>query len=131
MAKQFYYKGKTIEEIKAMPLEEFTKLLPARQRRVMKRGLNESQKRLLKKIKDTNAGKNKKIIKTHCRDMIVLPEMVGNKIHIHGGRAFLLVEIQPEMLGHYLGEFALTRQKVKHSAPGIGATRSSAGASVK
>jgi len=131
MVKQFYYKGKTLEELKEMSLEDFAKLLPARQRRVLKRGLNETQKRLLKKIRDTNAGKNKKNVKTHCRDMIVLPEMVGNKIHIHGGRAFVLVEIQPEMIGHYLGEFVLTRQKVKHSAPGIGATRSSAGASVK
>lgn len=127
MVKEFKYKGKTLEELKNLSLEEFAKLLPARQKRTIKRGFTDAQKRLLKKIR----AKGKKQIKTHCRDMIILPEMVGIKIHIHNGRAFLLTEIQPEMVGHFLGEFALTRTRVKHSAPGIGATRSSAGASVK
>jgi len=127
MAKEFRYKGKTLEELKSISLEDFVKLLPSRKRRTIQRGFTNSQKTLLKRIRS----KGKKQIKTHCRDMIILPEMVGIKIHIHNGRSFLLTEIQPEMIGHRLGEFALTRSRVKHSAPGIGATRSSAGASVK
>ena len=74
---------------------------------------------------------NEKNIETHCRDMIILPEMVGKTIKIHQGKEFMPVIIEEGMIGHYLGEFAMTRKKVAHSAPGIGATRSSASLSVK
>lgn len=120
MAK-FQLKGKTPEEIKAMSLEEFRALLPARERRSLKRGLNEKQKKLLEKIKK-NPGK---FHRTHSRDMIILPQMLGVKIGVYDGKEYKLMEIKPEMLGHRLGEFALTRKVVKHSAPGFGATRSS------
>ena len=63
--------------------------------------------------------------------MIVLPAMVGSTIKIHRGNSFEAIMIQPEMIGHYFGEFALTRKRVAHSAPGIGATKSSAALSVK
>ena len=92
----------------------------------LKRGIPDEQKKVLKKIKDQD-----KNIKTHLRDMIVLPEMVGATIAIHKGKEFLKVIIQEEMIGHYLGEFALTRKGVAHSAPGIGATKSSSAMSVK
>ncbi len=132
MAKKiFAYRGKKIEELKALDLKEFSKLLPARQRRSIARGFTDMQKKLLLKIKDSKEGKWKKPIKTHCRDMIIIPEMVGVQIHIYNGKKFALIEIQPEMLGHYLGEFAHTRSRVAHSAPGVGATKSSAAASVK
>lgn len=124
--KEFTYKGKTWDELKSFSINEFSELLPARQRRSLKRGLTEQQKILLKRIrnKETN-------IKTHCRDMIILPEMVGNSIKVHKGNDFVIVSLTDEMIGHYLGEFVLTRKKVAHSAPGIGATRSSASLSVK
>jgi len=64
-------------------------------------------------------------IKTHARDMVVLPEMVGLTIHVHNGKEFVPVKIEPEMIGHYLGEFAITNKPVKHGTPGIGASRSS------
>jgi small subunit ribosomal protein S19 len=51
--------------------------------------------------------------------------MVGKSIGIYNGRDFVNIEVQPEMLGHYLGEFALTRRKPVHTGPGVGATRSS------
>jgi len=124
--KEFTYKGKTLEELKKMSIDELAEILPARQRRSLKRGFTEYQKKLLKKIR-----KGEKNIKTHCRDMIILPEMVGLTIKVHNGKEFVDVKIVPEMIGHYLGEFALTRKKVEHSAPGIGATRSSAALSVK
>lgn len=124
--KEFTYRGKRLEELKALSLAEFAELLPARSRRSLKRGLTEQQKILLKKIK-----KNKQNVETHCRDMIVLPEMVGGTIKVHNGKTFVQVAIIEEMLGHYLGEFSLTRNRVEHSAPGIGATRSSASLSVK
>lgn len=124
--KEFTYRGKTLEELKKMSLKEFAQLVDARTRRTLRRGITEEQKKILEKIK-----KGSKKIKTHCRDMVIIPEMVNQTIMIHKGKEFVAVIIQPEMLGHRLGEFALTRKSITHSAPGIGATRSSASASVK
>lgn len=124
--KEFTYKGKTLDELKAMSLNEIMLLFPARERRSLKRGFTEQQKILLKHIRAKKSN-----IETHCKDMIVLPEMVGMVIRIHNGKEFVAVTIQEEMIGHYLGEFVITRKKVEHSAPGIGATRSSAALSVK
>ena len=129
--KEFTYQGKTIDELKKMSYSELANLLPTRQRRSLKRGLTEQQKKLLIKIKNGNAGIYKKPLRTHCRDMIVLPEMVGLLLHIYNGRSFIAVSIVNDMIGHCLGEFVATRKKVKHSAPGIGATKSSAAMSVK
>ncbi|MCG2727724.1 MAG: 30S ribosomal protein S19 [Candidatus Methanoperedenaceae archaeon] len=117
---EFTYRGKSLEELKKLTLDEFALLVPARQRRTMQRGLSEGHKKLLHKVRIKDPG-----IRTHLRDMIVLPEMVGLKIAIHSGKEFTPVEIIPEMLGHYFGEFVLTRKKVSHGAAGIGATRSS------
>ncbi|AFK23272.1 rpsS, small subunit ribosomal protein S19 [Pyrococcus sp. ST04] len=129
--KEFRYRGYTLEQLLNMSLEELAKLLPARQRRSLKRGLTPEQKKLLRKIRLAKKGKYKKPIRTHCRDMIVLPEMVGLTIYVHNGKEFVPVEIKPEMIGHYLGEFAPTRKRVQHGAPGIGATRSSMFVAVK
>lgn len=124
--KEFNYRGKNLEDLKKLSLDELAKLLPARQRRSLKRGLTEQQKILLNKIKS-----DEKNIETHCRDMIILPEMVGKTIKIHNGKTFVQVIIADEMIGHILGEFSLTRNRVAHSAPGIGATKSSSSLSVK
>lgn len=126
--KEFTYRGKTVTELKKMNLEDFAKILPARQRRNLKRGFTEAQKKLLAKIKKFVTGKTKKPIKTHCRDMIVLPEMIDLTIHIYKGKEFAQILIMPDMIGCYLGELTMTRTKVSHSAPGIGATRGSAAA---
>jgi len=117
---EFTYRGYTLAKIKKMKLEELADLLGARQRRKLKRSLRADEEKLLEEI---NSGKEN--IKTHLRDAIVLPNMVGKKIGIHNGKGFEYVEIKPEMIGHYLGEFALTRRKVVHGAAGVGATRSS------
>jgi len=117
--KDYKLRGYTLEELQNMSLEEFAKLLPARERRKIKRGFTEQEEKVLKKIR-----KNK-VVKTHCRDMIVLPEMVGKVIQIYNGREFVRVEVKPEMIGHRFGEFAMTRTFIKHSGPGVGATRSS------
>ncbi len=114
-------KGKTEEEIKKMSLEDFIKLIPSRERRALKRGFTDDEKKLLLKIrKKPNA-----FYKTHSREMVIIPELIGKKIGIYNGKEFVSVDIKSEMLGHRLGEFALTRKKVQHSAPGFGATKSS------
>jgi len=120
MAKIFKYKGKTLEELQKLSLDELAKLLPARQRRSLKRGLTDQQKKLLERIRN-----KEKAIKTHVRDMIVLPEMVGKRILVHNGKEWIAVDIKADMIGFRLGDFALTRKIVRHSAPGVGATRSS------
>jgi len=124
--KEFSYKGRTIADLKKMSLGEFAQIVPARQRRCLKRGFNDKQKILLKRIR-----RGDKNIETHCRDMVIIPEMVEMTLKIHNGKIFEPVTITPEMLGHYLGEFVMTRKRVAHSAPGIGATKSSAALSVK
>lgn len=129
--KEFSYKGKSLEELQKMELNEFVKLLTSRERRKIQRGLRDPEKKFMEKIEKVKSGASKKPIKTHCRAMVVLPVMVGLRIQIHNGKTFMAVDIMPEMIGHRLGEFAMTRQKVQHSAPGIGATRSSAAMSVK
>lgn len=120
--KEFSYRGMTLEELKKLTIEELMPFLPSRVRRTLKRGLTVKQDKLLKDIEKANIGDD---IRTHCRDMVILPIFVGHIIHIHNGKEFQRVEIQPDMIGHYLGEFALSRQKVKHTGPGVGATRSS------
>lgn len=119
--REFRYRGYTLDQLSAMPKEELSRLLPARARRCLKRGFTEEQQKFWDKVRK---GK-KKIIETHGRDIIVLPELIGKKVAVHYGNGFKVIEIIPEMLGHYLGEFALTRKAVKHSGPGVGATRSS------
>jgi small subunit ribosomal protein S19 len=79
----------------------------------------------LRKDKKTGAIGSEKIVKTHCRDSIILPEMVGMTIHVHNGKEFVPVEITPQKIGHLLGEYAITNKRVSHGTPGIGASRSS------
>lgn len=127
MAKKiFTYRGKTVEDIQKLSLKEFTQLIPTRQRRSLMRGVPPAQKALLEKIK-----KNKRKLRTHCRNMIVVPAMLDKTIEIYTGKEWQKVTITPHMLGHVLGEFALTRKRVAHNSPGVGATRSSANVSVK
>jgi len=128
MPKEFLYRGIKIEELKKLEIREFSKYLPSRRRRSVLRQYNEIQKFLNECLKKQTAGK---AIRTHKRKMMILPLMVGMRIEIHNGKDFLPVEIKPEMIGHLLGEFSFTRKKVAHSAPGIGATRSSSSLSVK
>lgn len=124
--KEFMFYGKTVDEVKGLSLEEFSQLVPSSVRRKIKRGFTDQEKKLIKKVKNKENN-----IETHCRDMIILPEMIGITIRVYKGKEFFPVAIDAEMLGHRLGEFALTRNNVSHSAPGIGATRSSSSLSVK
>ncbi|AEF96761.1 30S ribosomal protein S19 [Methanotorris igneus] len=126
---EFRYRGYTLEELQQMPLKEFIKLLPARQRRSMLRGLTPQQRKLAMKIKKARRllkkGKEPRIIRTHCRDFIITPDMVGLTFGVYNGKEFVEVKVTEEMIGHYLGEFSLTRKPVQHGSPGMGATRSS------
>jgi small subunit ribosomal protein S19 len=117
---EFTYRGYKIDELKAMGMSELLPLMPARARRKVTRGLSRGEETLLAKIR----GGDEKV-RTHVRDMIVMPVMIGKTIEIYNGKEFLKVEFQPESVFHYLGEFALTRHRVTHGSAGIGATRGS------
>jgi small subunit ribosomal protein S19 len=126
MPKQFSYRGHTSDELRQMSMDEFIKLLPARQRRSLLKGLTNDQRIFLEHIRQARRQDgDKQPVKTHSRDMIIIPEMVGLTVHLHTGKEYSPVEVKAEMIGHFLGEFAITNQKVVHGTPGIGASRSS------
>ncbi len=119
MAKIFTYRGKTVEELQEMSLEEFARLLPSR-RRTLLRGLSEKHKKFLRRLR-----KSEKPLRTHLRDFVIIPEMFNKKILVHNGKDWEPLTITAEMAGKRLGEFVPTRKRVMHSSPGVGATKSS------
>ncbi|MEK6906395.1 MAG: ribosomal protein S19 family protein [Nanoarchaeota archaeon] len=126
--KQITFRGKKIEELKELGVREFAKYLRARERRGVLRQfqvIEDFVSRSKKKL-----SKNKQI-KTHQRDIIIVPNLIGMKIHVYNGKSFIPVDITEEMLGHRLGEFSLTREKIKHGTAGVGATKGSKSKSKK
>ncbi|MEX2017357.1 MAG: 30S ribosomal protein S19 [Candidatus Pacearchaeota archaeon] len=120
--KEFLYRGKTLDELKALDVREFAKYLKSRQRRSVLRQFQDVEKFVsMAKAKEAKGKK----LRTHKRDLIIVPGMVGMKIQIYDGHAFIPIEITGEMLGHRFGEFAATRKKVSHGTAGIGATKGS------
>ena len=123
---EFTYRGYTLDELQEMDLDEVAELLPARKRRSITRGLSVEKEKLLEKVEGRGEEETaNNPIRTHLRDMPVLPEFVGLTFEVYDGHEFERVKVEPEMLGHYLGEFVLTRTSVEHGQAGIGATRSS------
>jgi len=126
--KEFKYRGKTLIELKELNIREFAQLLRSNEKRTALRQSDELQRFISRCKAKVN---NKKLIKTHNRYLIIVPEMIGLTLGIYNGKEYVQIQVIEEMLGHRLGEFSLTRNKVKHGAAGIGATRSSASRSVK
>jgi small subunit ribosomal protein S19 len=125
MPKEFRYRGRSMDELNAMSTENLLKIFPSRARRSLNRGVSDEKRKLLEDVRKAKDGKLEGQIKTHARDMIVLPPMVGLTIGVHNGREFVPLEVKPEMVGRFLGEFVITNKKVVHGTPGIGASRSS------
>ncbi|BBE41700.1 MAG TPA: 30S ribosomal protein S19 [Nitrososphaeria archaeon] len=122
MPKEFRYRGYTLDQLMNMSLDQVIQLLPSRARRSLNRGLNPSKRKLLEELRSAGDGKTPK---THLRDLVILPFMVGRTINVYSGKEFVAVEIKPEMIGHFLGEYVQTCKRVMHGEPGVGATRSS------
>ena len=120
MVKEFTYHGLSKEELDNISNEKLFKLFTARVRRSLTRGINDDKRKVMKDIKD-----NKNPIRTHLRDIIILPYMIGTTIHVFSGKEFVPVIIAVQMVGHYLGEYVITNKRVNHGAPGVGASRSS------
>ena len=124
MVKKFTYRGLSNEELDGLSMENMLKLFPARIRRSLTRGIDENKRKLVGEIKASKAGKNI-TIRTHCRDLIILPNMVGVTLSVFSGKEFVPVTLTLEMVGHYLGEYVITNKRVSHGAPGVGSSRSS------
>lgn len=125
MVKEFVYRGVPTAELEGLPHERLFELLNSRQRRSLVRGITDGKRKLIAEIKAAKAGKLANPIKTHLRDLIVLPHMVGVTVNVFSGKEFVPVQIRTEMIGHYIGEYVVTNRPVRHGAPGVGASRSS------
>ena len=125
MVKEFAYNGLTEKELNSLSLEKLLAVFPARARRSLSRGINDNKRKLIKEIKTAKTDKTTTSIKTHIRDLIILPYMVGVTVNVFSGKEFMPVNITTQMVGHYLGEYVITNKRVNHGAPGVGASRSS------
>lgn len=137
--REFTYRGLSVGELKDLPIFapeddpdvlSVEAIMPSRARRSMSRGYaagitnggsNLDEEHFINRLQQDP----EKTIKTHCRSLYILPEMIGRKVGVHDGRQFKIIDVQPEMVGHALGEYAPTRRSVAHTGPGVGATRSS------
>ena len=120
---EYIYRGKKVADLASLDKAEMMKIVNSDVRRVMKRGYSKEETLFLKNLKKKAA--KSKPIRTHLREMVILPDFVGLTIHIHNGKEFVPVEIKPQMVFHRLGEYALTTKQVRHNSPGLRATRSS------
>jgi len=111
--KEFIFQSKTLKELQAMSISELSEMFPSRQRRSIKRGFSDEKKQLMKKIEQ------KDNVKTHARDMIVFPSMVGKTVQIYSGQKFMPITLRPEMIGQYFGEFVMTRKRAAHTSVGV------------
>ncbi|XP_049848943.1 40S ribosomal protein S15-like [Schistocerca gregaria] len=129
--RKYTYRGVDLADLVSMSPEALLKLYPARVRRKFSRGTKKKEAILMRKLRKSKVGVNPDLgerprrVKTHLRNAIVTPEMVGCIIGVHDGKDFTNVEIKADMIGHYLGEFSITYHPVLHGRPGIGATHSS------
>ena len=127
--KKFSYRGNDLKKLIDMNMDEMSQQLRSRQRRKLRRKMGTKYARFINKLLDTKKhtaqGEKPAAVKTHLRDCIVLPSMVQSVINIHKGNGYSNIEVKPEMIGYYLGEFAITYKRVSHGKPGVGATHSS------
>ncbi|MCI4322679.1 MAG: 30S ribosomal protein S19 [Thermoplasmata archaeon] len=120
--REFTLHGRTLPELQALPLDQLALVLGARARRTIRRGFSNTVENFHARLLEAPTVKP---LRTHCRDALILPLHVGRRVAVYNGKEFKEFEVRPEMIGHYYGEFTLTRRFEKHSGPGVGATRSS------
>ncbi|KAI9204304.1 ribosomal protein S19-domain-containing protein [Polychytrium aggregatum] len=127
--RKYTFRGIDLDALLDLSSEQLMDIVHARARRRFQRGLKRKPMGLIKKLrkakKEALPNEKPTTVKTHLRNMIIVPEMIGSVVGVYNGKVFNQVEIKPEMVGHYLGEFSITYKPVKHGRPGIGATHSS------
>jgi len=127
MAKVEKFRGKTADELRALPADELLSLMTSRARRAMKRASSKNTvfRKLMKKVQKIKKEDTKKVIKTHVRDAVVIPDWIGLTFGIYNGKEFKNIVITADKVGRRLGEFSHPTTRVIHSGPGVGATRGS------
>lgn len=129
--RKFTFRGIDLDAMLDLTHEQLMDVLHARARRCFNRGLllrrpvKQLKKKLLKAKKDCGPYDKPDVVKTHLRNMLIIPEMIGSVVGVHNGKVFTSVEVKADMVGHYLGEFSISYKPVRHGRPGIGATSSS------
>ena len=127
--KKQIYRGVEIDKLLEMDLKQVIGMFKSGQRRRFKRGVHPKYDRLTKKIKQavkvTPHGEKPKAVKTHLRNAIIMPEMVGGIAEVYSGKYWNPVEIKADMIGQYLAEYSMSYKPVKHGKVGHGATRGS------
>jgi len=129
--RKFTFRGIDLDAMLDLTHDQLMDVLHARARRCVNRGLllrrpvKQLKKKLLKAKKDCGPYDKPDVVKTHLRNMLIIPEMIGSVIGVHNGKVFTSVEVKADMVGHYLGEFSISYKPVRHGRPGIGATSSS------
>ena len=134
--RNYTFRGKTLDDLRAMEVPEFVKLLSSQRRRYISREFGLKHIHLIKKLKAArdavkNPGEKPACVRTHLRSMVILPEFVDNVIGIYNGKEFIEIQVKPEMIGHVLADFSMPKKLVKHSKAGVGATRGSSATSLK
>jgi small subunit ribosomal protein S15e len=126
--KKFMFKGMELDKVLDLSQEELMALVPARARRRFNRGLKRKPMALIKRLRKAKraCGEHQKPdpVKTHLRNMIIVPEMIGSVVGVYNGKVFTQVEIKPEMIGMYLAEFSISYKPVGHGRAGMSATSS-------
>merc|ERR1711942_347793 len=127
--RKYTYRGVDLDQLLDMNNEQLMELFTCRIRRKFAKGIKRKPLTLMKKLrrkkKECPINEKPDVVKTHLRNMVIVPEMTGSIVGVYNGKPFNQVEIKPEMIGHYLGEFSISYKPVKHGRPGIGATHSS------
>ncbi|KAG7674444.1 hypothetical protein Ndes2526B_g05173 [Nannochloris sp. 'desiccata'] len=128
--RKYSYRGVDLEQLLDMSTDELVELFAARQRRRFQRGLNRKCLGLVKKLRKAKkaaegTGEKPEPVRTHLRNMVIIPEMIGSVLGVYNGKTFNQVEIKPDMIGHYLAEFSISYKPVSHGKAGIGSTNSS------
>ena len=111
--REFLYRGLTMEELKELSFDEVLELLPSRARRTYIRGLNSEQEKVYEALRTSE-----EVVRTHRRDLPIVPEFVGKTVAVYNGKEFKEFEIKPEMIGCFLGEFVVNRKTPQHSEIG-------------
>ena len=127
--RKYSYRGVDLDQLLELSTDQFVELVHCRARRKFVRGIRGKPLFLLKRLRKSKQGlgenEKPKTVKTHLRNMVIVPEMIGSVVGVYNGKTFNQVEVRPEMTGHYLGEFSITYKPVRHGRPGIGSTNSS------
>lgn len=121
--KKYTYQGIELDNLKKMPLSDLKKHLPSALRRHINRGFSQEEYDLITHCSQDHA--DEAIITTKCRNMMVLPVMIGKIIGIHNGNQFVEVEIKPDMISRRFKDLVPTKSSKAHGRPGVGATSSS------